>query len=133
MSKDKSHLLHKQWTLPAGLAVRSFVMRELDSRDEMEAARWADQRKGSAGGLHLQIKLRQHESMRHSLVMVNGEPVNVDGVPYMAFDEWSSKTMSYVLVAYGELNGVEDDDVEDFKQGATVYVPGAVGAPTTTK
>lgn len=120
MSKSAG-LLKKRYRLPPGMSCREFVMRELDASDEIEAAIWADKRRGSAqDGVLSMVGGEQREAMRLSLVSVDGKPVNVDGVPFMGIDKWSYRTMRYVQRAFANLNGVKDKDLESFDEGAEI-------------
>lgn len=117
----KNGVLKKRYTLPDGMSCRSFVMRELTSQDEIEAAIWADKKRGSAqDGVLSVVGGEQREAIRLSFVEVDGNPVNVDGVPFTAMDKWTYRTMRYVQKAFTDLNGVQQDDLESFSEGAEI-------------
>lgn len=110
----------KRYHLPDGCNCKSFVMRELRGTDEKQAAMLADKMSSSADGEAGRLNQAMRESMRLSLVYVDGQRVNENGVPYLDMDKWTSKTMRLALEAYQELNGVEDDEIEDFRKGSEI-------------
>jgi hypothetical protein len=79
------------------------------------------------------ISAEQREAMRLSLVEVDGEPVNHDGVPYMAMDDWSLKTLRFLQTAFNEMNGIEADDLKNFRAGAQIVDHGDAPAESATK
>lgn len=109
----KPHLLHKEFTLPKGCSVESFVMREIDGQDERDAGRWLAARGSSVEDPRLAL---MDEQLRVSIVAVNGKGVDQ---PFQGMDKWSSKTRRFVLEAFGLLNAVEDDELAVFLGAAT--------------
>lgn len=85
-----------------GCSINSFVIRETNGKDEEMAARSA---KAKGGAITV-----FEELVRLSIVKVDDEPVQM---PLAAYDEWNSKTRSYILKAFQAVNGMEDD-VNDF-------------------
>lgn len=112
-----------RFELPPGLDCKSVTMREIDGTDEIQAAVWAENhiaqplKKNSIAILGQE----QFESIRVSLVAVDDEPVNVDGVPYRKMDKWGARTKRYLMAFYHELNGVPSEELEAAKAtGKTV-------------
>jgi len=122
----------KRFPLPERCDAKEFVIRELDSNDDIQAAIMADKMapaaiKDSAIGL---MSSEQREAVRLSLVEVDGVPVNQDGIPFLAMDEWSARTMRFALQAYMQVNGVTPDEIRSFLAGAEVVT--GPETPTTT-
>lgn len=114
-------LMQKQYILPDGCSVTSFVMRELTTRDELTVAMAVDMaRTDMQEGISI-LTLDKIESIRLALVQVDEQPVNAGGIPYVAMDHWNSRTMSFARVAFEELNAFAPDEVEAFKAGAAVW------------
>jgi hypothetical protein len=101
-------------------------MKELTAKDEIEAAVWADKFMSEAlrNSAMAAIGAEQREAMRLSLVEVDGEPVNQNGVPFLAMDSWSLKTIRLAQTAFNDLNGVDAEDLKNFKASARVSPPG---------
>lgn len=114
--------LKKLWKLPPGCDIKSFVMREVGAKDEMEAAIWAEKSLSSAERTNAMavVGAQQRECMRLSLVEVDGSPVNHDGIPFKAMDQYSIKTLRFLQYAFNLMNGVDDDDLKNFEAGAEV-------------
>lgn len=109
MSKD--HLVHKQFPLPKGCTIRSVTMREIDGHDEREAAKIMSARSNIDNpGVAL-----MEEQIRVSIVAVDGEPVSQ---PFTGMNAWSTRTRRFIMEAFGHLNGVEDEELEDFLKAA---------------
>jgi hypothetical protein len=85
----------------------SFVIREVDGRDEEISSGWAKAKGGTATATE--------ELIRISIVEVNGETVKQ---PYLAFDTFNSRARHFVLVAFRSLNGATDDEDEAFLAAA---------------
>jgi len=122
----KSPVLMKKFNMPRGgegFSCKSFVMRELNAKDELEASIWADKtRSEAADGPLAMIGSEHRESVRLSLVYVDGNRVNHNGVPFTAMNDWSMKTMRLLMQAFNDLNGVDKKEVADFSKGAEVFV-----------
>ena len=125
------HLLRKRFTLPAGCSVGSFVMRELTGPDELEAAMWADKKmdKDRRSDAVAVMEGEQREAMRLAFTEVDGEPVNHDGIPFVAMDLWTYRTMRFAQTAFSDVNGVQIDELQSFKEGAEL-VMGPESLPT---
>lgn len=120
----KPHLQAKRYTLPPGCSVGEVVMRELDGEDDIEASIWADKNATSAlkESAVAAMVADQRESMRLSLLEVDGVPVNHDGLPYMKADRWSSKTWRCMQSFYADLNGMKEQDLKNAVAGAEVIL-----------
>jgi len=119
----------RKYSLPSGMGycVRSIVMRELVSADDITAAINAE--KFGPGGydkLETGVQISQREKIRLSLVEVDGKRVNTDGLPYMAFDGWNAKTVRFVEKKYHEMNGITEADIEVFNQRGELVDPSAL-------
>jgi len=114
--------LIKRYPLPEYCDCREVVMRELEAKDDIQSAIWADQNASSAlkGSAIAAIQADKRESIRCSLVEVDGEPVNLDGVPFMAMDSWSHRTLIYIEAFFNDLNGVEMEDVKKAVAGGAI-------------
>jgi len=112
----------KLFKLPSYCDIATVVVRELDGKDELEAAIWADKNQNSAlsDSAKALFQGEQRESIRLSLVQVDGVAVNVGGVPYMAMDDWSFRTQRFIREFYADLNGVELDELKNAVAGAEV-------------
>lgn len=117
-----SGLLQKRYRLPPGCSCSEFVMRELINQDRIEAAIRTDANKTSAmpDDVFSIVDEKLNEAVRLALVSVDGEPVNTDGVPYIAMDRWTERTMTFAMRAYQDLNGIDPEEAEDFIKGAEV-------------
>lgn len=115
-------LLRKRYTLPKGMSCKNFVMRELNAKDEIEAAIMADKLRSELSDetIIAAMGAERHEAMRLSICSVDGEPVNQAGVPFMAMDGWTYKTMRLVMRAFNDMNGVDVDELEDFANGSVI-------------
>jgi len=124
--------VYKRWTLPAGHSVRSFVMRELDSSDDITAAIQADKFGPNAAFDRIETALQviQRERVRLALVEVDGKRVNADGLPYRAFDKWSMRTARLAERAYLELNNISPGDATDFEKGGEFVDPQTIAPPS---
>ena len=111
ISTKKAHLRHRKYTLPKGHSVASFVIRELDGHDELEAARWI-QARGSADNSDV---IALNESLRISIVAVDGSSVQQ---PYLDMDKWSASTRRLLVEAWSKLNSLPDSEIADFLDAA---------------
>lgn len=134
-SNARPGVLTKRYELPPGCTdrkgrpVRSVVVRELDGSDELQAALWLEQN-APATALETQagmLAAEQRELIRMSLVEVNDEEVNLDGVPWMGMDQWTIKTFRVVRMYYVDVNAVDDMEIRKSLAGAVV-VSGAAPA-----
>lgn len=119
--------LMKRFKFPARCDVREVVVRELDGNDDEQISILADARAEGPqrDSLALMAQVENREAMRAALVEVDGVRVNLDGVPYAEMDDWSIRTMRFMQLAFGEVNGVTGDEAEGFKKAAEVVVAGA--------
>lgn len=110
------------WTCPAGCSVKTFVVRELDGNDIVEAGRWLDVKLTPAERMDLPklFEAQRRERMRRSLVQVDGRPVNVDGLPFAEMDDWSHKTLLVLERAYQRLNDISVEDMGKAEAGVQV-------------
>lgn len=128
--KGMARRLVKRWTLPKGCSIREFSMRELDVNDDIDVHVWVEKNTPSAsleptmGAFSAQTR----EAMRLALVTVDGEKVNVAGVPYLQMNQWSLKTLRFVQMAFTELNGATEDEMADFKAAGELVVEEATPA-----
>lgn len=113
---DKKHLIHKRFVFPKGCSVKEMVIREIDGKDELQAARFASAKVGSADSLSAAV---MDENLRVSVVSVDGKKVQQ---PYMGMDSWSTKTRRLLVEAWATLNSVEDEAVADFLSSSEVLV-----------
>lgn len=127
--------MQKRFTLPDYCTVGEFVMRELTAKDELTASIFAEKFMSDAlrNSAVATIAAEQREAMRIALVEVDGKPVNVDGIPYMAMDEWSMRTIRFAQMAFNELNGIESDDLKNFRAGGQIVDPGESPAATQSQ
>lgn len=113
----KEHLLHKQFTLPKKCwnDCKTVVMRELDGDDDIQIAIWLDQQEVADGKGAVAVvgamKREQRESVRCSLVMVDGKRVNENGVQFAPFDKWRQHTKVALSMFFNELNGLDGDEL----------------------
>ena len=115
----KEHLVHREFKLPEGYSVNSFVVREIDGHDEKEAARVVAAI-GTADDLSMAV---MEANLRVAIVAVNGQPVQQ---PYTDLSKWSSKTRRMLLEAWNQLNNVPDEDLAVFLAAAEPVQPAAV-------
>ena len=124
--------MQKRFHLPAHKAgeppysCQSFVLRELTAGDQREAALWADRRRDATSDSPLaQFQQERFEALRLSLVEVDGKPVNQDGIPFLALDDWTYRTLVFARLAFNSLNGADDEALEGFLAGAEIVADNA--------
>lgn len=110
----------KRWRLAEDKAsVASFVLREIDGNDELEASRNARARQAlteQEAAAHL-----LDECVRISIVAVQplGEEALTDvPQPYEPYTNWNAYTRSLALLAFQSMNDVSREDVAAFRAGA---------------
>ncbi len=124
MSKRKRRMM--RFPLPKSkdgkeFTVGSFVMKELDGLDEIDAAVHADMRANKKSGMSESMARERMESARAALVAVDDEAVGTEETgPYNEIYNWSAPTLVFLNRAYGTMNGVDQEEIEDFDKGATV-------------
>ncbi len=110
----------KRFTLPEHCSVKTFVMRELVKHEQPAVTSLAhrltpaEDRKDPGAVQSAEL----FAAVRMALVEVDGQRVNVDGVPFMGFDDWTQRTVRFAVEAFTDLNGVKDDELPDFREGA---------------
>lgn len=116
----KPHLDCRIFPLPDYCSVSSVAMRELDGEDDILSSYWADQHATAVeqDSATAAAVADHREGIRISLVAVEGRQVNEDGIPYMACDPWTSKTWRFLAQAFGELNGVSQEDLKNAVRGS---------------
>jgi len=123
--KGMARRLCKKWTLPKGCSVREIVLRELDVNDDIDVHVWVEKNTPAAGREGLgQFSAQQREAMRLALVQVDGQPVNVAGVPYLQMNQWSVRTLRFLQMAFVELNGATEEEMGDFKKAGELWDEG---------
>lgn len=117
--------VYKKFTLPDGFSVKTLVMRELTTKDEEAASVMADRTLDGSRRTNAiaTFTSEQRECVRMSLVQVDGERVN-GATPYMAMDDWSSRTYKLVQGLYSKLNDVTQDVVGNVEAGCETIDPG---------
>lgn len=122
----------KKYNLPNRCSAKSFIMRELTADDETQAAIWWDKTKSSAldSSPLAQLAGEQREAWRLALVEVDGKAVNGDGIPFLAMNKWNLRTMRFVQQAFGELNGVDADEVRDFLESSQIVGQNSSNSPS---
>lgn len=121
----------KRYRLPAYCDCREVIMRELDGKDELEAAIWADKHKSSAAAdsPFAELQADHREAMRLSLVQVDGVAVNVGGVPFMAMNDWSLRTMRMISAFFADLNGVDPGELKNAVAAGEIITGGPIEEP----
>lgn len=114
--------LMKRFEFPRGCDIQTAVLRELDGNDDEQVSILADARADGVQrqSVMLMSQIEQREALRMSLVEVDGDPVNADGVPWGGLDDLSMRTLRLLQVAFAEVNGVTGDEAEGFKKAAVV-------------
>ncbi len=108
-AKGKEGLVHKEFQLPKGCSIRSVVMRELDGRDEREAAKLLT----ALGTLDsLDIALTE-ANLSMAVVAVDGVAVSQ---PFLDLPSYSLKTRRLIMAGFHDLNGISDDELDSFLQ-----------------
>lgn len=104
---------------------RAIYLKEVTSRDELEAAKYADsimsdiERKS----IKLTSEAERRETVRISIVGVvtRSEPVQYQHVggdhPFHAIDDWSGKATTCLMMFYNNLNGIGTDEVMEGLKG----------------
>lgn len=110
----------KKFTMPAGLDAGSVIIRELRSKDEIDAAIAADGRMSAddRNNAVLALTIERKEAIRLSLVGIDGRLVNTEGVPCMEIDDWTIRSWTALSRFFGELNGIPGDELGKAVEGA---------------
>jgi len=108
-------MIAKRFQLPPGCndrdgaPITDVVIRELVVGDEVTIAILAEQlAAGAMDTFSGQTAAISRESIRLSLVSVNGDPVSPEK-PYMAMDQWTRRTLQAVRRYFAEVNGSPDE------------------------
>lgn len=130
MTEKKSRRIERYYELPPRCSVASFVVRELSCDDDLDITINAEKLTPEAARATMLAagQARQREAFRLSLVEVNGEPVNREGVPYMEMDQWNQRTMRFLQEAFEELNGAELEELRSFRKAGKLRGRGAAPA-----
>jgi hypothetical protein len=126
----------KRFDMPARVReARAVYIKEITSKDELEAARMADATMTTIEkeSLQLAIEARRKESMRLSIVGVvpRKEPIqyrHIGAVPFVEMNDWSAKAMTCLRLYYGEVNGITDEEILEGLKGQRTI--GESAAPT---
>lgn len=139
----KEHLIHKQFPLPKKCwrDCKTVIMRELDGDDDIQIAVWLDQQEAQSEGKGTAavvgaMKREQRESVRCSLVMVDGKRVNENGIAFAPFDKWKQTTKVALSAFFNELNGLDGDELGKSMKEAQAVDPTTlqpIGLPIADK
>lgn len=118
MGKGTRGLQERTFKLPERCSAKEFVMREIDGHDEKDIGAWIDLAIAAnpiiAGSKDKLQEAENRESIRRSLVSVDGVEVNLNGVPYSGLEGWNRRTMNFAAIAFRTMNGVEAGEVGEF-------------------
>lgn len=97
----------------APMSIQSFTIRETNGTDEENASNMA-----KAKGENVSVYA---ELVRMSITEVDGKAVNSgDGVPLKAYDDWNSRTRTFIVNAFKALNGIDEKgELADFLASGT--------------
>lgn len=99
----------RRFNCPPGLSISSFAIRELVVADHKEIeSNLALFHPVKPGYDHSNVT-QMYESIRRALVEVNGAELDTN-VPYLGMDEWTQRTITFVMRAYAVVNGIGEDD-----------------------
>lgn len=133
-------LVIRRFVMPPGIRdIREVFIRELDSKDEIEAAIMCDSLMSAIekASYKLTMEAERRESLRISIVGVGRgqrggvtyEHTNDGGVPYGAPNNWSLKTWACLHRYFAEVNGVPTSEINEGIEGALTV--GAFAPPTS--
>ena len=107
------------------LSFKSITIRELLNLDNDTIAVWAQANISPAlkDSPLAQITAEQREAIRLSITAVDGNPVNEHGEPFMDMDEWTYRSQRFVMAAFNRVNGVAEDEISGFLDGAVPSAP----------
>lgn len=135
------HTMVRRYTMPSTVReCREVFMREITSRDEVEAAIMADGLMSLAEkqSVRLSGDAERRECVRLAIVGLGkgklGEPiaythVNNDGEPFGEINDWTGKAWTCLQTYFGTLNGVPSDELAEGLMGAQTV--GAFAPPTS--
>jgi hypothetical protein len=115
LARDKGHLVHRVFRASKGCKnFKTIVVREIDADDELVASRRAAEKlkrfkDPSVGEM---MRADRHEQLRIAIAAVDGTatPETVGG--FIAFDRWSQADKTAVSRFFGELNGLDTEELE---------------------
>lgn len=120
-------------------AVREIFIRELTSRDEIEAAILTDALMSDVErkSIKLTIEAERRECVRLAIVGIGRavaggvvyEHANQDGIPFAAPNAWNLATWAALGTFFGEVNGIPSDEIAEGLKGAQTV--GAFAPPTS--
>lgn len=147
LEKRWPNALIKRFVMPSSVGeCREVFMRELTSKDEIQAAIWADATMSpiEKASHRLAADAERRESIRIAIVGI-GERVggrraaddapvayrmvNHDGVPFDEPTNWTTKAWAALSTYFGEVNGVPMDELASGLQEARTV--GAFASPTS--
>ena len=115
VDRDKGHLVHRVFRASKGCKkFKTIVIRELDGIDEQVVSRRVSEklRKMKDPGVGDMMKLEHFEQWRISIAAVDGvQPPNAIA-GFVEFDKWPKPDQTAVGRFWGELNGLDTDDLE---------------------
>ena len=98
----------QRFVLPKGCSIESVTLREIDGKDEEQAAGAAEARGMKPGQV-------TEEMVRCALVEVNDTAVVY---PHPGLSKWNTKTRNLVIAAFASMNSTEDKDMKSFLEEA---------------
>lgn len=115
---------------------RAIYIKEINSRDEIEAAKLADAQMSDLEkrSIKLTSEAERRETVRIACVglVTRGEPIqykHLNGsMPWMDVDNWSVKAVTCLSIFYGNLNGIPNDEIAEGLKGQRII--GGPAAPT---
>lgn len=116
---------------------RAVYIKEISSRDEMEASTLADSTMTELekASMRLSAEAQRKETLRISIVglVTRTEPLqyrHIGGsVPFLELDDWSAKAMTCLKIYYGQINGLTDEEIVEGLKGQRTI--GGTVAPTS--
>lgn len=113
----------KRFKAPAGVKdIKSVVIKELSTADEIAAAVEADLKAGKPGfrrdNFAAMMKLERMEKIRASIAAVNDKPVPPG--PFAGYDRFSARTKLWLGRCHDDLNGLDEEELEKSVAGAEV-------------
>lgn len=142
----------KRFVMPSGLDCREIFIREITSKDEINASIFADATASAIekGSNRMMNDVERREAIRISIVGIGegpavprpvpGKPVpvpiatryrhvNHDGAPLGEINDWRAKAWTALHAYFAEVNGVPTDEIRSGLEGAQTV--GAFAPPTT--
>jgi hypothetical protein len=105
--------LQKEFAAPRGVnAFKTIVVRELDGTDEVLIALWCGLRQYDKSSPLAELQVQREEAIRMSVVSVDGNPVNLKGVPWPGFNKLTRRELLAIARFHDDLNGLDTKDLE---------------------